>query len=48
MDDIERAERIRMATQAREAIALNESRNLPVPSRWREWARVDEGLHDTS
>ncbi|MBL0922804.1 MAG: hypothetical protein IBJ10_11850 [Phycisphaerales bacterium] len=48
MDSIERSERIRMAAQAREAIALNESRNLPVPPRWREWARVDEGLHAAS
>jgi len=48
MDAIERAERIRMATQAREAIAINESKNLPVPPRWREWARVDAGLRDTS
>jgi hypothetical protein len=45
MDDIERTERIRMATQAREAIAINESKGLRVPPRWREWARVDQGLH---
>jgi len=48
MDAIERSERIRMATQAREAIAQNEARNLPVPPRWREWAQVDQGLRPTS
>ena len=50
MDPIERTERTRMATQAREAIALNESRGLPIPKQWRAWATVDEGLHppDTS
>jgi hypothetical protein len=44
MDAIERTERIRMATQAREAIAQNESRRLPVPKQWRAWATVDAGL----
>ena len=44
MDHVERLERIRMATQAREAIAQNESRKLPVPKQWRAWATVDAGL----
>ena len=50
MDPIERTERLRMATQARGAIAINESKGLPIPKQWRAWATVDEGLHppDTS
>ena len=48
MDPIERSERIRMATQARGAIAINESKGLPIPPRWREWAEVDRGLHSSN
>ena len=40
--EIENAHRARMANQAREAIAINQSRGLPVPASWLAWARADD------